>query len=116
MSSDKPVALKVSGKSTVKIGSFESNGFDNAIEADEESDLTIGKALINKYPKLKPLVAAIKKPRANNNEGWKIMIVGVLLAGLLSVVCMVLYDFYVKPTLDKTLNQQQQTAESKEIK
>ncbi|AZQ84735.1 hypothetical protein EKO29_12440 [Colwellia sp. Arc7-635] len=67
-------------------------------------------------PQVTKLFVAIKKPRANNNEGWKIMIVGALLAFLLTLAGMALYDFYVKPTLSKTLNPQSQTEEVEALK
>lgn len=39
-----------------------------------------------KTPQLKPLVAAIKKPSANDNKGWKIMFVGSLFSLLIGVI------------------------------
>jgi len=78
------------------------------------NDGEIGSASLsrNRYfiaPKLKPLVQAIKKPSANDNKGWKIMIVGTLLAPVLTVAGMAVYDFHVKPTLNKMLIQQTKT-------
>ena len=83
-------------------------------ENNEDVDFTE-----NKYfapIRVKPLVAAIKKPSANDNKGWKIMIVGALLAFLLAIAGRAAYDFYVEPSLSKMLAQPLQTEAVKESK
>jgi len=54
-------------------------------------------------PKNNALTAAIKNPSANDNKGWKIMVVGAFLAFVLSIVGMALYEFNVKPILSNKI-------------
>jgi hypothetical protein len=63
----------------------------------EEAELKRNIQIIPK--RIRKIGVAIKKPSANDNEGWKIMIVGCILAFVLAIVGMAIYDFYVKPSL-----------------
>ena len=53
--------------------------------------------------KIKKITLAIKNPGANDNQGWKIMIVGCVLAFILGISGMAIYDFIVKPKLSSNI-------------
>jgi len=55
------------------------------------------------------VVAALRHPSANDNQGWKIMIVGTLLAFVLGIAAMAIYDFYVKPIIRAAIEDNLQT-------
>ncbi|TAJ95202.1 MAG: hypothetical protein EPO31_02150 [Gammaproteobacteria bacterium] len=55
------------------------------------------------------VVTALRHPSTNDNQGWKIMIVGTLLMFILSIASMAIYDFYVKPSIGSTIEDKSQT-------
>jgi len=65
----------------------------------ELEDVELNRNIHIKPSKIKKLTFAIKKPSANNYEGWKIMFVGCILAFILAIAGMAIYDFYIKPNL-----------------
>lgn len=109
---DTPTIFKVAPGA--KIGKFEieDSHFEGKMTIlDNEGDIddmSFERNRVIILPKLKALAAAIKKPSANGNEGWKIMFVGCFIATILTLVSWVSYDFYIKPSIEAALAQPEQ--------
>lgn len=95
--------IKIRGAKKVVLNDNKVVGADTGYDIEAEDVTAERNEYFESFPKLNNISLAIKKPSANNNEGWKIMFVGTLLAAILSIVGLVVYDFYIKPALSNTL-------------